>query len=505
MKKKTFFPREPKGTLAEQIKNLSEEELWEMLEPVANLFKTKPDKHQLASIAISLDQPEWLFAIDMGGGKTKIAIDTFSIRKKLGDVQRCLVVTTTTAALHWKDEVAKHSDDTATIVDTGKTPTAKAALFMSAETDFVVVSHPWLTRYLSGVTKKGKRFAEKVEERCDRFDMIIIDEVHKVSNQAGVGFNTYVNFFSGIEYRYFLTGTPVGNNYLNLFGIYYLLDYGETFGDSYEKYLSRWFNLFIAEKKAHQSFGIYTLRKDRKEAFFKRFWTKAVRWEESELNNLPEKGYLLLPVQMNVVQAVEYRAAITRKVEFGDDVREELIRITGGVTEKQLAGRQIPAKIAALYELVEKIVIEDGGRLIVWHHLNKEGELIVTSLKKKFKIRIGEARKGISRTKQQQYYGAWKKGAIDVLVANPQSWGEGLDLYEANYDVFYSNGPSLIFRRQAEKRTHRRGQEKPCLHIDLVCSGSIDELNLDNLQKAQDGFLALTRDKLEERFKRRGE
>lgn len=136
-----------------------------------------------------------------------------------------------------------------------------------------------------------------------------------------------------------------------------------------------------------------------------------------------------------------------------------------------------------------------GRPLVVWHWLNSEGDLITKWLRKRFKgLRVAEARGGISATKKDKALKEWADGNVDVIVANPGSIGIGIDLIETNVMVFYSNGRSIIKRKQAAKRTHRTGQTRRCLYFDLTCTGTVDEVFLESLAQSEDAFNSLTRD-----------
>lgn len=65
---------------------------------------------------------------------------------------------------------------------------------------------------------------------------------------------------------------------------------------------------------------------------------------------------------------------------------------------------------------------------------------------------------------------ALKDGEIDVLVANSQKIARGFNLQMAHATLFYSNTFSMETRQQAEYRTFRIGQKRPCLYVDYIAS-----------------------------------
>jgi SNF2 family DNA or RNA helicase len=506
IKTKDIFPREPENSLAAEIKTLTKEELQEALHDVLPLLKTQGFIHQLATLTVGISEPAFLFALDMGAGKCKISIDIATVRRHFGDVQTVLVTAPPIALHHWGEEIKKHSNNTVTIVD--GTPSEKFQLFCGAQTDYIVVSHPWLVRLFSEI-EKGEVDETLVRAAIARFDMLVIDEAHRLKSADSKGFAGYAEFFSKIPFVYELTGTPVGNNFLGLWAIYYLLDKGETFTSSYNRFITKWFDTILIEKynpktRRVNRIPIYRLNKAKKEDFFARFWTRAIRYEESELTDLPEKNYEVISVKMTLSQRKEYAAVLQQALITSDDPVYDLMRITGGATNTLRTGRQLPAKLEALEAIIEDICIEKGDQLIVWCHLVDEGRAIAEFISKKFKtLNFGEIRAEISKTQKDKYIAGWKKGTIQILIANAASLGIAVDLFEANVDVFYSNGRSLIDRKQAEKRIHRQGQKKPCFHIDLVCEGTVDELILEGLNNAQEAFAGLTRDQMWTKIKKK--
>jgi SNF2 family DNA or RNA helicase len=67
----------------------------------------------------------------------------------------------------------------------------------------------------------------------------------------------------------------------------------------------------------------------------------------------------------------------------------------------------------------------------------------------------------------------WQAGDTDVLVAQIQSGGIGIDLTRAAYGVFYSLGYSLAEYEQAVARLHRPGQERrtTIYHLTATANG----------------------------------
>ena len=69
---------------------------------------------------------------------------------------------------------------------------------------------------------------------------------------------------------------------------------------------------------------------------------------------------------------------------------------------------------------------------------------------------------------------AFKKGELDILVANTTKIARGHNLQIAHTTLYYSNTFSMELRQQSEFRTFRMGQKHECLYIDYTAA-EVDE------------------------------
>lgn len=495
-KEAAFFSREPETAVAAWAKRLGRDQLLETLNPVLDYGKSELELHQLASLLIGIEYPAWFFALDMGTGKTIIALYTFLARRLMGECQQMLVTAPPIVLRHWEREVIKHTNLKVTVAD--GTPAEKLRTLLYGNSDVIVVSHRWLTRVFSD-TLREKLSHREISEACARFDMLVVDEAHSLMNPQSKGFEGYVEFLIDIPYRYLLTGTPVGNNYVGVWALYYLLDRGDTYSEKYAGFLRKWFNLFLVKKR----FPIYTLKKEKKQEFFDKFWDKAIRYEEQECSELPAKMYTVLPLVMTKEQQRAYDLLLEKDAadEDAETVVTSFMRITGGVFLGLKEKKTI--KLEALEYYANEFIIGRGEQIIIWHWLVEEGRLIAKFLKRKFpKLTIGEARGEVSQTNIKNTLTQWRKGKVDVLVANVRSIGIGVDLFESRVAIYYSNSPSGIDRSQSEKRIHRMGQKHSCLYVDLVCEETVDDRILGNLKKAKNSFAGFTGDQVRQDLRR---
>jgi SNF2 family DNA or RNA helicase len=475
--------REPKGTIGYQLKGIPIDTINDTLD--AFQLKTQPLEHQARSLYLSLDQDTWLYALDMGLGKTKIGLDITTISEMLDGKGRALVTCPPMVTRQWKNEVHKHSNLSVTVVDSNlNSKEEKLTQLERSVSNITVASHPWLVS-LFRWAQQDPIIEKHLKSLFQSFDILLVDEAHVLRNPDTKGFLGYKKYLLDIPKRYLMTGTPTGNNYTGVWALYYILDKGETFGTNYYKFLSYYFN---AQDKGR--YIKYLLKTEKRQQFMQMFWSKVIRWEESECKDLPGKTFTTLPVAMNNQQKAAYDELLTgAEDEAGVGPEFELMKITAGVEMKN------SPKLEAVKALVEDICIENGKQFIVWCWLREESDYLLKNLSKSFKKLNIKAIKGQGgQAQKEEILNDWAAGKVDVLIANQKSLGVGIDLYEANTCCFFSNNRSLIDRKQAEKRIHRTGQKNHCTYVDLVCEETIDEINLEIVRKAKRSFSQLTKD-----------
>ena len=474
-KVKRFKEREPEGTLGHTIKNLPLSEIQSVMDEFP--LKTVPKEHQAKCVYLSIDQPSWFYALEMGLGKTKLGLDIITTNKFLGLPHKTLVTCFPIVLRQWRKEIKKHSDLSGTIIDNAGGD--KLERLENSDTDLTVVSHNWLVS-LFGRADKDPKLAKRVQNAFKGFNILIIDEAHALKNPKTKGFKGFKKYLLHIPKRYLMTGTPIGNDWMGVWSQYYILDKGDTFGRSFSGFLANYFNAFYNGR-----WTFYSLKSTKRAEFMRKFWGKILRWEDSECNDLPEKTYTVFPVEMTPEQEKIYDEILESEnlTEF------ELMKVTAGLHTKE------SPKMDALCSITEELCVENKKQFIVWSWLKDEHTYIVETLRKKFpKLKIFSINGETSDKDKDTILKDWAKNKVDIIIANQKSLGIGVDLIEAQTACFFSNNLSLIDRKQSEKRIHRTGQTQHCKYIDLICEKTVDEINLARIQKAQDTFTELLRD-----------
>nr|DAU58905.1 MAG TPA: Chromatin remodeling complex ATPase [Caudoviricetes sp.] len=214
-------------------------------------------------------------------------------------------------------------------------------------------------------------------------------------------------------------------------------------------------------------------------AFFKK---------SSECFDLPPKIYEHVSVELNDEQKRMYQQLEEEYIsEYDGKVIPVLNKITLYTRLSQLAGGFLPfidddtnavevVPIGQSNPKVDALVgrIENGDLpCIVVTRFTAEAEYLYTRLCDTFKDRkvglfIGP--KKVPKDPVEEF----KKGHIDILIANERMISKGHNLQLSHTLYFFSCSYSLEDRDQTEDRIARYGQTEKCLIVDFIATGTID-------------------------------
>ena len=379
--------KEPEGTIAYRAKNASDEKISELLGNWE--FKRTPFAHQRRCTMIGCYTNCFIFNVGTGGGKTKTGIDIFNIKKnlkmtgndKFKPAQRCLVICPPTILNQWKEEFDINSDISEITVVEGS-PQQKIKKFEESQASVVIVSHNWFRQYLSSADKKGR--GADVKAITDTFDTLLLDDIDTIGTVNSVGFKNYRKYLDKATNRYILSATLFNVKHENIWGLYYLMDRGATFGKNYNEFLGKYFH-----KYENDRYTKYYLRKNMAEDFMNRMWRYIIRYETKKCIDLPEQNWIKVDLSMTPEQnkAYQERLEIGKAYEDAEGQRDprmftDLLRICDGIDFSS------SPKFEHTCHLIEK-GREENPQIVIWHHLREEGTYLEENLAKKFpKLRL---------------------------------------------------------------------------------------------------------------------
>jgi SNF2 family DNA or RNA helicase len=216
----------------------------------------------------------------------------------------------------------------------------------------------------------------------------------------------------------------------------------------------------------------------RQDEFAEKVATTTLYAKTTDVLDLPEVMHHQIDVTLTPKEAKLYRDLESDLCAACDDgtvtpanALVHLLRlqqITGGwIKPDEQPARQIdetPSKASAIADLIADL---------------PEDEPIVIFCRFKSDIRSCKAicePRGVSELSgDANELADWQDGKTNVLVAQIQSGGIGIDLTRAAYCIFASLGYSLAEYEQALARLHRPGQERTTHFYHLVAENTVDQ------------------------------
>lgn len=419
----------------------------------------RPWPYQTYAKEFLLDHEEAGLFLDMGLGKT---VTTLTALQELAwDWEHVLIIAPKRPAIDtWPDELEKwdHLREWGPSYEVAVGSIIERRKAVDSKADITIINREnvqWLVDYV------GKQWP---------YDCVVIDELSSFKSSKAKRFRALKKVRPKIRRIIGLTGTPLGNGFMDLWAEIYLLDEGKALGRTITGYRDRW---FTPGRRNGQIVYEWNLRKGADEEILEKIKPFCVTMKTEDYINLPQ----LTTIERGFTLSAKARAAYDqmerdRLLEISDTeidavnaaaLMTKLLQIsTGQIYDEDGQVQNIhQEKLDAFEELVEEL---EGENLLVFYQYRHEKARLLETFYEAVDITDTEA---ISR---------WKKGEIKMLLAHPQSAGHGLNLQSGGaVSVWYSLPMSLELYQQAVKRLHRQGQTKPVRNIVLLAKGTAEE------------------------------
>lgn len=473
------------------IKDVSREELEEAIKELCPEFKPKlpPFKHQLAAIYLGLCFEGFLFFLDMGTGKTGVALNLIQIRKThWKQVKKTLVVVPNVVNVeNWIHETKKFTN----LKTVGLTGTkAERELALKQKADIYCINYDGLKVFMSSleVSKgRGKNAGKRKwtihpynsRNFANQFDMLVLDETHHIKHTMSLQYQLCAILAKHAKYRIGMTGTPIGRDPVGLWSQFYVIDSGETLGTHKNIFLQALFS----QKMGYFGGVDFYLPKKNEAILHKMMLHRSIRYADIECNDLPPVTKTVVELRLTPEIRKYYKQLILDNISKDEDEQRENVysktrqlcssfMYEGKQKERVVINFPNSSKLEALEEIMEDV--PEDCKIVVFHIFNQSAIEICAMLKKK-KVKyatIGSINKG---TNVSEYNKFLTDPKIKVMVLNSMSGGEGLNLQVANYGIFYELIDRPDVYQQTMKRLHRTGQQKHCHIIEFITKGTVEE------------------------------
>lgn len=447
------------------------------------------DAHQLVDVALMTARESVGACIfdEQGTGKTAVVVYAFDVLASRGLVDQLLVVAPKSMVPEWRSDFAKFMGDLYRVEVLVGGRAAGRRLDVGADVlvtnyETAVANEPALTALAKSA---GGRLA------------LVVDESHNVKNPDAARSRALARLRNRCERAFVLCGTPAPNAPHDVVHQFDLVDFGATF-EGVEIPQDRAQARAVIQS-AMAARGIYTRN-----------------LKSRVLPDLPGKRFTRVLVPLEVVQREAYEAALAgliRDLSGADDQtfsrnlasylarKSALLQICSNPGAVVPGYAETPAKLLALDLLLERIVNQEGEKVVVWSFYRHSLDALCMRYARLGLVRYDgtvtsiEARREAVRRFQED-------PDVRIFVGNPAAAGAGLTLHAARMAVFESLSNQTAHFLQSVDRIHRRGQTREVELLALLCDESIETIEFDRLQGKARSQRALLGDDDEEALTR---
>lgn len=482
---------------------------WQKLEIDFNKYDECSGKklfaHQKDAVKFLVDRKKAILADQMGMGKSISSI----VAALEGGYERILIICPASIKLNWKRELMTYvKEDDITIVSGNEWQDNKFTIINYDilknfyEVPTITVKQSQLELDDAGKVVKVIKEKEQVARKKDvidkameasqlyqsRFDLIIIDEAHRLSNTTSGIFKIVSDLVKRSKPKgiFELTGTPITNKPINFFNLLRLID--ATVAKDWQHYVERYcdgkhfFNkkerdalTAIFLKNAHKSTW-YDLTQDEKQSLnvmleqrCHKIWVTGGASNLEELQEIIKPYYIrrdktYLELTKKIVKLVKHDLNQEERTEY-DKVWEEFSRdkenadkmkhLLEGVAFRQwLANTMVPRTIKLANER-----INNGEKVVIFTTFDEEQRRLYEAFKDICVVHNG---KMTAKQKEKSVKSFQENDEVKAFIGNMQSAGVGITLTAGSVVIFNSINYLDGDLKQAEDRIHRLNQDKDC-------------------------------------------
>ncbi len=400
--------------------------------------------------------PQGILAHEPGCGKTRMALE--SVR----DEKRVLILCPSSIKENWKNEIGKWLGSAAYSHSYLVSGTKEMRAYQWNQ----IYGRHWSDDHERFVVMNYEQLLKDWQYMPKEWDVIIADEATRLANHKT---KTWKILFSNfISPRFIaLTGTPIINSPIDLFGILNIISKGKVF-PNYWKFLNRY---CIREARFHRIVGFQNLKelKDIAAPYILR------RLKSEVLTELPPRVIQDITFPLSEKESKQYEA-IRKEIagelqgEIGKNINlavVKMLRLRQCVDDCRLIGKPEieSSKLAALKDILEPI-IASGEKAIVFSQFSQMVDLLYHDLFYGDKEHNCYRLSGDTPTEvRQKIIDEFNKDLQGAVLVMTDAGAFGLNVTGASYVIMYDLPFSVAKYEQRVGRAHRIGQKASAVTV----------------------------------------
>lgn len=464
--------------------------------------------HQRAGVKFLVAHNAAMLCDEMGVGKSRQALvaaqQLFAERK----IDRVLILAPAAVRISWREEMDKLQSEIPFIpcvYDVKKqfiygarvTPATKREDWQFAgpqDIPVLVTSYALLPQ---------DRHVKALSKWCFNGNALLIcDESSFLKSRTAKQTKGSAKIAENCVYRWLLTGTPIANSPLDLYGQALVMSNGDgplkSFKNFYHfrsryattqpmRFGGRTFQQVIGYQnldELNKLFKPYVLRRTKQECLDlppKTFEVREVALSEETWHTYQElkRDALLNLGNGNIRPEPNAAVRITRLAQLTSGYAGQVI---GGDDPECMENQGRDVSSEKLDWVVNEVLngeLSDEQAIVIWTRWRRESirlqEMFATKIDV-YRIFGGQQDKHRSFD-VQSFQTSTKRRA---MIAQVHAGGFGITLHAASTAIYLSNSFSYVDRVQSSDRIHRIGQHHPCLYLDVLACGPKGQSSIDH-------------------------
>lgn len=438
-----------------------------------------------------------LLAVDMGGGKTRIAVEHMrTLTPDDAAPLTALILAPRSVLPIWSDQIQRwYGGGDPLLLLTHRGSTAKSAELLRSE------MRAYEDRLKYDLDRRGVIFIVNYEalvgspkltpiiehwagRRAMRWRLLIADEAHRLKAPGSKTSRLLYRLKrrSG-AHALALTGTPLPHSHLDAYGLMRFVDH-TIFGSNFKDFTSRYTRRAVDRDEYFHPARIFrrggggepeVLIPDNLDEFERLMAQATYRVAAADVLDLPESTDQIIPVELG---SAARKAHLQLQEQLIADIRGGVVTAANAAVAvtrlQQIASGRAPttdgvmrqvgeAKIDALRDLIAGIAEDEP--LVVFCRFTADLAMIEELTEPRYRELSGR------RNDLEE----WQAGGGTIFGVQVQAGSVGIDLTRARYAVWFTHPFSLAQFEQARARLVRPGQHRAVHFYHLVAQSTIDE------------------------------